>query len=451
MTNKIRVSDPQELLALIPYQLGFQPENSLVVMSLRGDSHRVGLIARCELDELTSETGQDLAHFLIEQCLKDGARRVFLAFYFDHQEPLSADTCLSEEQTVTILQAFMAYRVLMKQVTGQIEPDSIWVVGPHTYFNWAAYDSPGCDEHCGRQCDERCDLECAFGCPLHSPDGAIKLRSVSEFEATQVSASMVLNGLTYRKRREDLGMVARAPKAERDKAGASYRRHQRRLQQAQEQGGIAAWERQTLDLWQEILNDLGYQDHMASGCDGGLCRREAWSATGPSITPAQIGRIASGMSSRRVRDAILLSMTPDGMTTARQFLASELDTCCCGPNNTAICTSCEHPKADSHGESLVNDALAKIVSPARGVPPTTCLTEIAQEVLETVIAHTTQTLTAPQHALLCLLAWWKGNGAVARRHNELALKFDEDYRLANLFATVLDAGLAPGWARRQKT
>src|SRR5690606_39208313 len=107
------------------------------------------------------------------------------------------------------------------------------------------------------------------GCPLHSPDGAIKLRSVNEFETTQVSASMVLNGLTYRKRREDLGMVARAPKAERDKAGASYRRHQRRLQQAQEQGGIAAWERQTLDLWQEILNDLGYQDHMASGCDGG--------------------------------------------------------------------------------------------------------------------------------------------------------------------------------------
>jgi hypothetical protein len=35
MTTTIRTDSPRELLALIPYQLGFRPTDSLVVVSIR--------------------------------------------------------------------------------------------------------------------------------------------------------------------------------------------------------------------------------------------------------------------------------------------------------------------------------------------------------------------------------------------------------------------------------
>lgn len=264
---------------------------------------------------------------------------------------------------------------------------------------------------------------------------------------------MVLNGQTYRRNRAELGVVKRASKQDRDKAGASYRRYRARQQSAQDRDAINLWEQQALNLWLHVLADAGYQRHHDSGCHGGHCNLQdlEQSGQGSSITPVQIGKLAAGMSSRRVRDAVLLSLTPDGEATAKQFLASQLDRCHCGPNNTSICSDCPKPMPDLHGETLVNDALAKIVSPARGVAPTSCMSELAQALLEAIIASVMPSLTAPQHALMCLLAWWQGNGAVARCHNDLALKVDEHYRLANLLATVLDAGLAPGWVRRNKT
>src|SRR5436305_1601445 len=48
---RIRLSDPADLAAAIPYLLGFPPEESLVVISLRGPRKRIGLTMRWDLPD----------------------------------------------------------------------------------------------------------------------------------------------------------------------------------------------------------------------------------------------------------------------------------------------------------------------------------------------------------------------------------------------------------------
>jgi len=50
--------------------------------------------------------------------------------------------------------------------------------------------------------------------------------------------------------------------------------------------------------------------------------------------------------------------------------------------------------------------------------------------------------------LLATLAWWQGDGARAAVLLGRALRDDPTYRLAQLLRSALEAGLAPGWARR---
>jgi hypothetical protein len=43
-----RTNRPGDLIAAVPYQLGYAPTNSLVTISLRGTSRRIGLVARID-------------------------------------------------------------------------------------------------------------------------------------------------------------------------------------------------------------------------------------------------------------------------------------------------------------------------------------------------------------------------------------------------------------------
>ena len=45
----VRLSTPADIVDAVPYLVGFQPENSLVVLSLRGERRRLGLTARIDL------------------------------------------------------------------------------------------------------------------------------------------------------------------------------------------------------------------------------------------------------------------------------------------------------------------------------------------------------------------------------------------------------------------
>src|SRR5438105_707127 len=47
-SSRLRLSSPEQVLAAVPYLLGFMPSRSLVVLSLRG--RQVGLTMRLDLD-----------------------------------------------------------------------------------------------------------------------------------------------------------------------------------------------------------------------------------------------------------------------------------------------------------------------------------------------------------------------------------------------------------------
>ena len=75
-TETIRVTEPRELLALIPFQLGFTPTDYLVVVSLREPRSRVGLIARIDLADADRAADTPAHHLNI-----DGATRAVVVTY----------------------------------------------------------------------------------------------------------------------------------------------------------------------------------------------------------------------------------------------------------------------------------------------------------------------------------------------------------------------------------
>ncbi|WP_035059823.1 DUF4192 family protein, partial [Cellulomonas bogoriensis] len=84
MHTMIRSGQPRELLALIPYQLGFVPQDSAVVVSVRADA-TAGLVARVDTDDLASSThGPHVARTLAGHLGADGATHVVLVLYGRH-------------------------------------------------------------------------------------------------------------------------------------------------------------------------------------------------------------------------------------------------------------------------------------------------------------------------------------------------------------------------------
>jgi hypothetical protein len=77
-TLTIRTNRPGDAIAAAHYQLGYAPTNSLVTMSLRGASRRIGLVARIDLDDAA-----DAATSLAEHMTRDGASAVIVVAYTD--------------------------------------------------------------------------------------------------------------------------------------------------------------------------------------------------------------------------------------------------------------------------------------------------------------------------------------------------------------------------------
>ena len=67
-TRALTLHKPEELLAAMPYLLGFHPQNSLVVLTLRED--RLGLTARVDRPDERSAHGVNLlVHSLVPALL----------------------------------------------------------------------------------------------------------------------------------------------------------------------------------------------------------------------------------------------------------------------------------------------------------------------------------------------------------------------------------------------
>ncbi|MFE6235147.1 DUF4192 domain-containing protein [Cellulosimicrobium sp. NPDC057862] len=389
MTTLIRAQGPRELLAYVPYRLGYRPQDSVVLVGLRPPRGRIGLVVRVDTADVADlEHGPQLARSVVGHLAADGAERVVLVVYTD--APLRSGG-------VETAVARAAVEHCREAVEPHHGPVDVWVVAPS---GWYALD---CTE------DECC------------PPGGRPLR---ELESSEVGAHMVLAGAALADSREEALRIPRAGADERRRAARAARRVRDR---ARGGGPTDAWTdpdaavaRRVTNLaeWRAVVARVSQHERDRAG------GRAPDARTAAGLPPATVlGRLAAGLEAVPVRDAVLVSLVPGtGDLADRTVRGGDVDA------GTAR-------------------AIASIVDPAAGLAPDPAVTGPARTVLEAVVAHAPRGSTAPALTLLALVAWWHGDGGRAGRRLDEALAEDPTYRLALLLSSALDAGVPPGWIR----
>lgn len=265
-TTTLRVSEPRELLALIPHQMGFRPDESVVLVSLRPPRGRVGLVVRVDLPDLADpDHGPRLARALVGHLDRDGAQRALLVVYTRDDPRYGVGGEVVEAAVEHVRDAAAA-------PFGEV---AAWVV---TSTGFLSLD---------------CRDEC---CP---PGG----RPLEELESTAVGAQMVLVGSAVADSREDVGRIR--------PAGGEVRRSVTRVRQRWSQrreAAVTAGDAATVSWWRDCL--------------------EAWRETvrraqegEPVPAPRLLGRVEAGLRDVRVRDAVLVTLVPGTGELAERSLA----------------------------------------------------------------------------------------------------------------------------------
>src|SRR5690625_4262177 len=138
MTTIMRISEPQELLGYLPYHLGFQPEESVVALSVRGQRRRVGLVMRIDIADFLHPEGRDLLRLHMEE---DGAQEVLLVAYtnasFTSAPKKSPATSATEKSPPQA--SVSQLRELLVNLEAEFGADlplmGLWVVTPEHYFS----------------------------------------------------------------------------------------------------------------------------------------------------------------------------------------------------------------------------------------------------------------------------------------------------------------------------
>ena len=273
-STTIRVSDPAELLALVPFQLGFHPRESAVVISLRGPSSRVGLVARVDLADLAHPlAGSSVAGGLADHLEADGAAKVVVVLYTSAalQGPEAHDD-------PTEVLARTARRRLEGAVRRRWGVVDTWVVGPGGFYAADCADRSCC------------------------PEGG---RPLVALQSTQVGARMVLEGAAVVPDRSELARIHPAPPPARRAARRASTRWAARGREAALAGELRRWRRDGLGLWLREL-DLRVVHVEATGSPA------PHSPTPPTV----LGRLAAALADAYVRDAALVTFLPDARRVA---------------------------------------------------------------------------------------------------------------------------------------
>lgn len=423
MPTTIRTSDVREVLALVPFQLGFHPTESAVLVSLRGARSQVGLVARVDLAHLADPDDEGhTARSVVGHMVADGAHRAVAIVYTaadlqdwagregDRAEAgvgPDADAADDGADAGAGSVAPAAVLALWRAALDGLGELETWVVGPHGYY--------------------------ALGCadPLCCPSGG---RPLEDLQATRIGAQMVLEGLLVAPTRDDLVRLPLTTPAQRKAARRAAERWRARGAAAAPGAEAHRWRREGLALWREAVGtalgpDRGRPDG-AHPDDAGSAR--AVLRNGPVIVgertalpeAAVTGRLLAALEDVLVRDAVLVSFVGNERVADR-LVAGET-----GP--------------------AIGQALAAITDPVRGRRPDPERAAAARALLEHAVAHTTRGRHAPALTLLAVLAWWEGDGARAGLLVDRALAADPGHRLAVLVDQALRAGMPPGWARSDR-
>lgn len=277
MRTPLRVREPQELLALIPFQLGFRPRDSAVVVSLREPRQRVGLVARVDLADLADDAppaalrgGPDVAQSLVAHVVADGGRSAVLVVYTDDE--ISHPTA-DEPRVARAVRAVERFR---DAAAPFVDPVDVWVVTSTGYYALGCSE-PGC-------------------CP---PGG----RPLSDLSETAVGARMVLEGATVAEERAAIAEIPRASPRDRGRAAAAASRSRARRRATEGAADLARWRGAALAAWR-------------TAADG---RGDPRAAPDPSV----LGLIAAGLEDIQVRDAVLVSLVPGTADLPERLLTGE--------------------------------------------------------------------------------------------------------------------------------
>lgn len=268
MTNTIRASEPCELLALVPYQLGFVPRDSVVLVGLRGPRRRVGMMIRTDVADVAHPVdGPQLARNLVAAAARDGATSVVVVLYREHE--LHDGELLDAE-------ASDAFDALLEALGDALEIRGVVAVGTRTYHEV---------EH----------------------DGTLSgARPLVDLESTAVGAQMVFDGVAVLADRDDLGRVPVVTAAQRRAAARAAREHA--MPAPDEAGTSGGWRARSLAEWRSAV------------------RAELRDASRPGPArgrPTQYGRIGEALEDKRVRDAVLVTLVPGTGEVAEAFCASD--------------------------------------------------------------------------------------------------------------------------------
>lgn len=241
----IRADHPRELLAAIPYQLGFRPSESLVAVSIRPPRGTVGLMVRLDLDDLADrDHGRDVARSLAGHLDDDGADRVVLVACTDRLDELRRRAGVPGR----------AIRAARSALIGRWPVDAWWI-GRGRFGSLDCTD-PAC-------------------CP---PRGW----PASDLESTAVSAHMVLAGAVIQPTRAALGVQGEADGAAQRVAADAARDERSRGSDPSVRASI---DRTALhERWARLCAAAG---------------------EGTSISPEELGRAVVGLEDRQMRDEIL--------------------------------------------------------------------------------------------------------------------------------------------------
>ena len=166
----IRASEPRELLALIPFQLGFHPTDSVVLVSLRPPRRRVGMMARADVVDLAADgMGEQLCRNLAAHLASDGAVGAILVLYTDDVEGGIEDL------------AATAVRRLADAVSEAAPVDGLWAVTGPGYHR------------------------------LSSALDVVESFPIDDLAGSQVGSEMVFLGSAVAKNRAALGRLPVAP------------------------------------------------------------------------------------------------------------------------------------------------------------------------------------------------------------------------------------------------
>lgn len=253
-TTTLRVSRPRDLLGMVPYQLGFTPTDSLVLISLRGRRRRVGLVLRVDLPDPDGGLFDDVAGMCVQHVAADGATGALLVLYSDHPDPMVGDAS-------ALLPLVAAVEAALEAAA--IDLVDAWHVGP------ARYRSLVCDQPC---------------CP---PEG----HDVAELATSVVGAEMVMRGRTVAAdRQEALGDLRPADPAVRAQVERAVAKHE-----LPTQGGAggrrARWGERAMGAWRSEVEAVR-------------------SGRGVGPDPDTAGVLLAGLGDPRVRDAVMLACVP---------------------------------------------------------------------------------------------------------------------------------------------